>query len=71
MKDWLKRTIKTFVQAFGGSVITGVAYVFANITAFESVDAIWKYLFPLICAGVSAGICAVWNIAYPAKEVQK
>lgn len=62
MKDWLKRTLKTFVQTFGGVVLTGVAYILANVSTFESMAAIWKYLFPVICAGASAGICAAWNI---------
>lgn len=62
MKDWFIRSLKTFAQTFGGVVITAIAYVLANIGAFDSMTAIWKYLFPIICAGASAGICAVWNI---------
>lgn len=55
-KDVLIRAAKTFVQAFAGSfAVTAIS----PVTDFEQAKAL---LFNLCTAGVSAGICAVWNM---------
>lgn len=52
MKDWIKRTIKTFMQVFGGIVFADLAVLISG--DLESIKS-------LIIAAASAGICAVWN----------
>ncbi len=61
MKDWVIRSIKTFVQAFFGVLIPAVCTML-NDGWPESWDKIWVILAPTIAAALSAAICAVWNI---------
>ena len=61
MKDWMIRTIKTFVQAFFGTLIPAVCAMLNNGWP-ESWDKAWVVLAPTVAAGLSAAICAVWNI---------
>lgn len=61
MKDWMIRTIKTFVQAFFGTLIPAVCAMLSNGWP-ESWDKAWVVLAPTVAAGLSAAICAVWNI---------
>lgn len=61
MKDWLIRTIKTFVQAFLGVLIPAVCALL-NDGWPESWEKTWVILAPTIAAALSAAICAVWNI---------
>lgn len=61
MPDWLIRTVKTFVQSFFGVLIPEVCILLNN--GFPpSVDEAWKVLAPVVAAGLSAAICAAWNI---------
>ena len=61
MKDWLKRTIKTFVQAFFGTLLPELGMVLSGSWP-EDWSSLWKLLAPVLIAALSAGICAVWNI---------
>lgn len=61
MKDWLKRTIKTFVQAFFGTLLPEMGVVLAGGWP-ETWPEFWTAMAPLLIAAISAGICAVWNI---------
>lgn len=59
--DWLIRTIKTFVQAFGGVLIPEVCIMLNNGFPAD-ISTAWKILAPVVAAALSAAICAVWNI---------
>ena len=61
MKDWVIRSIKTFVQAFFGVLIPAVCTML-NDGWPESWDKIWVILAPTVAAALAAAICAVWNI---------
>lgn len=61
MKDWLKRTIKTFIQAFFGTLLPELGMVFSGSWP-EDWSHAWAALAPVLIAALSAGICAVWNI---------
>lgn len=61
MSDWLKRTIKTFVQSFLGVLIPEVCIIL-NGGFPASVSDAWKILAPIVAAALSAAICATWNI---------
>lgn len=61
MKDWLKRALKTFVQAFFGVLIPEVC-VLLNGGFPASVSEAWLYLAPAVSASIAAGISAAWNI---------
>ena len=61
MKDWVIRTLKTFVQAFFGVLIPAVCAMLNNGWP-ESWSKIWVVLAPTVAAALSAAICAVWNI---------
>lgn len=61
MKDWVIRSIKTFVQAFFGVLIPAVCTML-NDGWPESWDKIWVVLAPTVAAALAAAICAVWNI---------
>ena len=61
MKDWLKRTLKTFVQAFFGVLIPEICAILNNGFP-ENWTVFWAVLSPFVAAGLSAAICAVWNI---------
>lgn len=59
--DWLIRTIKTFVQSFGGVLIPEICIMLNNGFPAD-ISTAWKILAPVVAAALSAGICAVWNI---------
>lgn len=61
MKDWQIRTIKTFVQAFFGTLIPAITLMLKDGFP-ENWPAAWVVLGPAISAGLSAAICAAWNI---------
>ena len=61
MKDWMIRTLKTFVQAFFGVLIPEVC-ILLNGGFPESIEAAWLVLSPVVSAALSAAICATWNI---------
>lgn len=61
MKDWVIRSVKTFVQAFFGVLIPAICTML-NDGWPESWDKIWVVLAPTVAAALAAAICAVWNI---------
>ena len=61
MKDWMVRTIKTFVQTFFGVLIPEVG-ILLNGGFPDSIEAAWLVLSPVVAAALSAAICAAWNI---------
>lgn len=61
MKDWVIRSIKTFIQAFFGVLIPAICTML-NDGWPESWDKIWVVLAPTVAAALAAAICAVWNI---------
>ena len=60
MKDWVTRAIKTFVQAFFGVLIPEVCVLLNG--GFTDWSTAWLALSPVVAAGLSAAIAAVWNI---------
>ena len=62
MKDWIIRSLKTFVQSFLGVLIPAVCTMLSGGFP-ESVHAAWVILAPTVAAALSTAICAVWNIA--------
>lgn len=68
MKDWMVRSIKTFVQAFFGPVILELCAILANKGFPESWSVLWALLAPAVSAALAAGICAVWNIILEAMK---
>ena len=72
MKDWQKRTLKTFIQAFGGVLIPELCMMLSGHLP-ESWEAFEVIMIPTLCAALSAGICAVWNmfLEYFKKEEEK
>ena len=61
MKDWVIRSIKTFVQAFLGVLIPAICTML-NDGWPESIDKVWVILAPTVAAALAAAIAAVWNI---------
>ena len=61
LPDWAIRSIKTFVQTFFGVLIPAVCAVLSNGFP-ENWSVLWVTLSPVIAAGLSAAIAAVWNI---------
>ena len=70
MKDWMVRALKTFVQAFFGIVIPEVCALLAGGFP-ESLSAAWLILSPVVASGLSAAICAVWNIILERLEAEQ
>lgn len=68
MKDWVERTLKTFIEAFLGVLIPCIVAVLNNIVDYSNIHEIWIVLFPVICAGIASGITAVWNIYLEKKD---
>lgn len=66
MPDWMIRTIKTFIQAFGGTFIPSICIVLNQISTggLPNNFGTWlaTVLIPIICAALAAGIAAAWNI---------
>lgn len=70
MPDWLKRTIKTFVQSFFGVLIPELCIIL-NGGFPASVSEAWKVLAPIVAAALSAAICAAWNIINEALKTEE
>lgn len=62
MKDWIIRSLKTFVQTFLGVVVPEVC-VLLNGGFPDSWATVWVALAPVVAAALSASFAAVWNIA--------
>ena len=61
MKDWMVRALKTFAQAFFGVMIPEACLIL-NGNLPEDIVGAKAMLIPLLCAALSAGISAAWNI---------
>ena len=61
LPDWAIRTLKTFVQSFLGVLVPEICVILNNGFP-ETWSKLWGYLAPVVAAGLSAAICAVWNI---------
>lgn len=55
MKNWQKRAIRTFIQAFAGTVT-------AQLTAYQGQELTKAILISLLASAVASGIAAVMNI---------
>lgn len=61
MKDWQIRSIKTFIQAFGGVFIPELVLILNGNIPEEWTS--WTcVLIALLCPSLAAGIAAAWNI---------
>lgn len=60
-RDWVERSVKTFIESFGGALITAIAAVLATGWP-ESWHAAWVVVGPAVAAGFATAITAVWNI---------
>lgn len=67
MKDWMRRSLKTFAQSFGGVLVPELCAILSNGWP-ESWGVLWAVLAPVIASALSAGICAAWNIALEASR---
>ena len=61
MKDWMIRSIKTFVEAFGCIFIPEVCLLL-NGGWPEDWYGVKAALIPIGCSALAAGITAAWNI---------
>ena len=61
MKDWMRRALKTFVQAFLGVLIPELALLTKDGFP-ETGSALPGVLTPMIAASLAAAISAVWNL---------
>lgn len=62
MRDWVVRSLKTFVESFFGVLIPAVCALLSGGFP-ESIHAAWVILAPTVSAALAAAITAVWNIA--------
>lgn len=61
MKDWVIRTIKTFVQATIAYFIANISLITSHVVEWDFTD--WKgWLMPILSGALASGICAAWNI---------
>lgn len=60
MKDWLIRSLKTFVQAFFGVFIPELILILNGAVPLSWTE--WKtWLIPVVTSAIAAGISAAWN----------
>lgn len=59
--DWAVRALKTFVQTFFGVLIPAVCAILNNGFP-DNWSVLLVTLSPVVAAGLSAAISAVWNI---------
>lgn len=64
-KDVFIRALKTFVEAFVGAVAVNRMFGAADWGTFKSI------LTETALAGISAGVCAVWNMMICALKKQE
>lgn len=60
-RDWLIRTLKTFVATVGGVLVPEIAIILNNGFP-ENFEMFWVMIAPFVAGALSAGITAVWNI---------
>ncbi len=61
LPDWLERTWKTAVQAFGCVLIPELVIILQGGWP-ESWGVLWACLSPVVSSALAAAICAAWNI---------
>lgn len=61
LPDWAIRSLKTFVQAFFGTLIPAMCAILSKGFP-ENWSVFWVAISPVVAAGLSAAISAVWNI---------
>ena len=66
IQDIGSRAAKTFFQAFFGVVVPEVCAILMNIANGKPIteldwDKWYIYVIPVVCAGLAAGLSAVWN----------
>lgn len=70
MKDWVIRSIKTFVQATVAYLIANIALISQHVVDWDFSD--WKgWLLPVLVGAGSAGISAVWNVILESIDKKK
>lgn len=62
MPDWLKRSLKTFLQAFIPVILAEHTAIVNKVLTLDW-SAVWAYVLPVLISAVAAGICALWNLA--------
>lgn len=62
MRDWIKRAIKTFIQAFLGVLVPEICIMLQNVELPFDITGAKALLIPLICSAIAGGISAVWNL---------
>lgn len=67
MKDWMIRSIKTFVQAFFAVLVPELVILLQKGWP-ESWSSLWAVMSPVVSAALAAAICAVWNISLEVKR---
>lgn len=61
MKDWQIRTLKTFIEAFGGVFVPELAMILTGNVPKEWTS--WTcVLVAVVCPAIAAGITAAWNV---------
>ncbi len=70
LKDWQKRALKTFVQAFFGVLIPAIVNMLMS-AEIPSDLIVWvkTTAFSVVCSALAAGISAAWNIILESKNV--
>ena len=63
MQEWLKRALRTFLQAALGCIAAGLTSAFTNGFSFTDSDAVKSTVFGIIATAVAAGLAAVMNMA--------
>lgn len=63
MQEWLKRALRTFLQAAVGCLVAGVAGAFTNGFDFTDSAAVKSAITGLLITAVATGLAAVMNLA--------
>ena len=59
MKTWIKRSLRTFIQSFAGTISAGLV---ATVSGVTDMNALKVSLMSLCASAVAAGIAAAMNI---------
>lgn len=57
-KEWVRRSARTFFQAFAGMVS---ATLVASVTGISDIDTLKTALIGVVASGIAAGIAAIMN----------
>ena len=67
MKEWLRRALRTFIQAAIGFIATNLVIYVAGVD-FSNLNAAKTVFIGLVASAVAAGIAAVMNLEPPKVE---